>query len=441
MNLEPTPSQPLATDPVPDAVVPPIEEPSIIAPEVDIPQAIVPNAIVPETAVPGAVVPDVEIPAVDVSESLAPDITPAETPESPFDSESPFAVDDLPLSETAIPEAIAPEVDIPEAIVPETPAAKGNWQAVTETDRRVASEGWETTIPDKPISPFDSLDPPDLDSPDVPDVAAAASAADVVETPEVASAPLAPFQPPVVPTPEGEISRDDAWRKPTDQKLTAPVATSTTRPDVVDLAVPESQTTPPLFEETGSNKGIIGGALVALILFGGIIWLALRLFSNGDEVAETETDVEVDAIAEIAEEVDALDGAEDDADDTTTDGGELISAFDIRSGDCIVGDVDGQILEVERVDCAVPHDFEVYREVVIDTITDFDEVAIRAFAEDVCRSSLAELISVDDERGIDFKFFQPTLDSWNQTENPDRLVTCLGFDEDTQLIGRLDESQ
>ena len=110
----------------------------------------------------------------------------------------------------------------------------------------------------------------------------------------------------------------------------------------------------------------------------------------------------------------------------------------MRQGDCIVGDISGQLTEVERVDCAEEHDFQVYREALVDnSITEFDESAITSFAEDLCRASLVETVPADDERGISFKILQPTVDSWNEPGNPDRLVTCLLFDEDAPLVGRV----
>lgn len=91
--------------------------------------------------------------------------------------------------------------------------------------------------------------------------------------------------------------------------------------------------------------------------------------------------------------------------------------------------------------CDEEHNFEVYREALIDdsTIVEYDEAAITAFGEDVCRASLAELIPADSNVMISFKFLQPTIDSWNDPDSPDRVVSCLGFDEDAPLIGRLDE--
>ena len=128
-------------------------------------------------------------------------------------------------------------------------------------------------------------------------------------------------------------------------------------------------------------------------------------------------------------------------DTTSTDDEESeegVSVFALRAGDCIVGDIGaGQVTKVTKVDCEEPHQFEVYREALIEpSITEFDEEAISAYAEEVCRTSLEAYIPPDDDRGLKFKFLQPTEDSWNQAEDPDRVITCLLFDDDAPLVGR-----
>ena len=114
-----------------------------------------------------------------------------------------------------------------------------------------------------------------------------------------------------------------------------------------------------------------------------------------------------------------------------------VSVFALRAGDCIVGDIGaGQVTKVTKVDCEMEHQFEVYREALIDSsITTFDEEAISSFAEEVCRTTLEAYIPADDERGLKFKFLQPTEDSWNQSDEPDRVITCLLFDDDAPLVG------
>ena len=185
-----------------------------------------------------------------------------------------------------------------------------------------------------------------------------------------------------------------------------------------------------LEESSGPNSSVLGGVLGAFLLLGAIVWLAISLFTGGDSNDDTATDDPTDTAA--------TDTATDPNTDGTDDGRNIISVFDMRQGDCIVGDIAGQLTEVEKVDCDQEHNFQVYREALVDnSITEFDESAITSFAEDLCRATLVETVPDDDDRGISFKILQPTIDSWNDSGNPDRLVTCLLFDEDALLVGRV----
>lgn len=165
--------------------------------------------------------------------------------------------------------------------------------------------------------------------------------------------------------------------------------------------------------------------MLGLALLIGAAILISSLLSGGDDdtAAEAATPETTTTAAVPVEEVSA---------DATT------SVFELRAGDCIVGDIgSGQVTEVTKVECEEEHQFEVYREVLIDSsITTFDEGAISAYAEDVCRTSLEAYVPATDSRGLSFKFLQPTQDSWNQADEPDRVITCLLFDDDAPLLGR-----
>ena len=251
------------------------------------------------------------------------------------------------------------------------------------------------------------------------------------------------------------IERTDAWRTPaapaapveTLSATTQPGMITTDLPEVVDLAPPEEPAVPVIPEDDGLSLSKFGGAMVGFVLFaalliGGIIWLAITLFSDGTDTATQDDSTPTTAVEEV-DEPDAVDSSDaGSSDGSEVVGAALISVFDVREGDCIVGDITGQILEVERVDCSEEHQFEVYQEALIDnSIVEYDEPAISAFSENVCRTSLAETIPADDDRGISFKFLQPTRDSWNEPDNPDRVVTCLLFDDDAPLIGRASDEQ
>ena len=479
-------AQPITFEPITPAPVAPVEpvvaaeavvsEPEVAAAPIAF-EPIVPTepivaadpvVIEPIAAQPLAVDPVATVPVVEdlpVVEDVPVVGAPAFTQPEPFFEPEPV-VPATPVAETAT----APIVD--------TPAEQGGWQAV-ETDPTVSDEKWTNAEPS--ASPFASGVAPDTpametpapafapieqspiipdvqmpeaanpeapsipdvqmpeaaipEAPSIPDVSAPDVSAPDASAPDLGTVPLQPYEPPTT-TP---IERTDAWRTPSDTGATSGEIglspANSSPPDVVDLAVPEPSPAPTV-ESGGPNWSIIGGIAASFVLIGAIIWLALQLFSNDGSSSDTATTDPVATETTVAEEAPAVDG--EPAIDG--EGPNLISVFAIRAGNCIIGDITGQVLQVELVDCDVPHDFEVYREAIVDeSITEFDEAAISAFAEDVCRSSLAPLIRTGDDRVINFKFFQPTRDSWNEEENPDRLVTCLAFDEDADLVGRIND--
>ncbi len=250
--------------------------------------------------------------------------------------------------------------------------------------------------------------------------------------PQVGPIPTAPETtiPPVDPIPQtGAVDTDAtirgaAWRTPNETPLRQEPIRPTNAPSVVDLAVPQDRVTPE--EETSKRRlgPLLAGVLGLALLIGAAILIS-SLLSGGDDdtAAEAATPETTTTAAEPVEEVSA---------DATT------SVFELRAGDCIVGDIgSGQVTEVTKVECEEEHQFEVYREVLIDSsITTFDEGAISAYAEDVCRTSLEAYVPATDPRGLSFKFLQPTQDSWNQADEPDRVITCLLFDDDAPLFGR-----
>lgn len=263
------------------------------------------------------------------------------------------------------------------------------------------------------------------------------------DIPEVAPPVIDPGPATVERDAAAPIERDDAWRKPLNEDIPRPAASAPTGvPDVVDLAIPEEPATY-VPEPQGRNWGTIGGVLVALAIICGLAFLLVRLFTGGDDDVSTAdesdntpavTDTEPDEAEASAPSTDTT--AEDAGDEGESD--DNVSVFALRAGDCIVGDIGaGQVTKVTKVDCEEPHQFEVYREALIESsITEFDEEAISAYAEEVCRTSLEAYIPPDDDRGLKFKFLQPTEDSWNQAEDPDRVITCLLFDDDAPLVGR-----
>ena len=330
-------------------------------------------------------------------------------PEVPTTSASFFQSSESTTS--SMPDAAIPDMAIPDTAIPDTAIP----------DMAIP----DTAIPDMAI--------PDMAIPDVaiPDVAMPDATIPDVAVPDVSSDDLSkPDMAPEVAAPEAvaSIQRDAAWRNPNETPIArAETLRPTDAPAVVDLAVTQSQPTPAQ-EPSKSRLSPILLGLIGLIVLVGLAFLIISLLSgdgNSSAVGSEAPSTTIETAAPAEQE----DGLDD------------VSVFELRAGDCIVGDIgSGQITQVTRVDCEQEHQFEVYREVLIDSsITTFDEAEISSYAEDVCSTSLDSYIPPDDPRGLSFKFLQPTEDSWNQEEEPDRVVTCLLFDDDEPLIGRANE--
>lgn len=240
------------------------------------------------------------------------------------------------------------------------------------------------------------------------------------------------------------LERDDAWRKPGEAGLPIDAAEPSAAPAVVDLAEPSvddvigepEEILPPspwrgVFLALGFLAAIIGVSILLGLFFTRVV------FDEDDGGVSTEGTTTTQQSAPSTEDA-ATTGST--ATPTTQDPtlGVEVSVFELETGDCIEGDIGtGPLERLIRVDCSVPHEFEVYTEDVLDpSITEFDELAINTAAEAICRDALDAYIPADDDRNIQFKWFQPTAESWVQEENPDRDITCLLFDADGPMTGR-----
>lgn len=107
-----------------------------------------------------------------------------------------------------------------------------------------------------------------------------------------------------------------------------------------------------------------------------------------------------------------------------------------RAGDCFVGDIND--LPLSKVQCEDPHDFELYREALVESsITSFDELRLAGYANEVCAMSLNAYLTGELADGIDYIALYPNETSWNDVVEPDRVVACLLYDIDGgQLVGR-----
>ena len=312
-----------------------------------------------------------------------------------------LGVPDVSVPDVGVPDVSVPDVGVPDLGVPDVSSPDVGVPDVTVPDVSLAGVG----IPDVGV--------PEIPIPEVPAPTAAA------------------------PDALGTIERSDAWRTPNDTGGAKATIGSTTRPpEVVDLAIPQDA---PAFEPE-PPRSRLRPILIGVGILAGVVVLAFvitqLLLGSDDDSDAVATDTTQASAPEDSATVTTETTPPTDAPEVTED--TTVSVFDLRAGDCIVGDIGaGQVTEVTKVDCAEEHNFEVYREALIDSsITVFDDAAISLYAEEVCRTSLEAYVPPDDERGLKFKFLQPTEDSWNQAEEPDRVITCLLFDEDAPLVGR-----
>ena len=353
-----------------------------------------------------------------------------------------------------------PVVDIPIAETPiaETPTASGGgWQAAepeVDEDEATSEEGWTSgftgEIPEVaapvPGGPVDE-DPgrpvgedsgrPVGEDPGRPVGEDTVAAASILAAPLSAAAPEKPTGR-RAPDP---IHRDDAWRKPNEDEVPLEAASkSRGAPAVVDLAVPKPiGTDGAVDEDTGVSPILLAiGVTAALVLMA----VAINyLFFGDDDDTDVNTDPVTSTTAAPADTTGTTFEETTVAESTTIASvpseGVEISVFDLQAGDCIESEIGtGQVQKLIKVNCELAHEFEVYREALVDrTIETYDVDAIEAQAQELCRTSLAALIPEGDDRDLMYKWFQPTEQSWNQAGNPDRVITCLLFDEGEKLFG------
>jgi hypothetical protein len=113
------------------------------------------------------------------------------------------------------------------------------------------------------------------------------------------------------------------------------------------------------------------------------------------------------------------------------------NVFELAVGDCFddgdmaLGEVE-EIEEVPLVDCAAPHDNEVYAVVTVDGDVFPGETAIQTRADDVCRGDFDPFVGLDYESSVlDFGWLVPTADSW---EMGDRVVACFIYRMDLEKV-------
>lgn len=247
------------------------------------------------------------------------------------------------------------------------------------------------------------------------------------------------------------IERNEAWRKPGAEGLTTSAnGGAAGAPQVVDLTVPaatEELTSDESHPRTLAGMLLVVALVVSIVALAALIgWLFTRV-NDGDTATvpssstaaplSEDDDDQATATSDPADEATGEDASDTSAVEVNEDPD--VSVFKLEVGDCIGEAIgEGEVQTLDAVDCAEPHAFEVFRQANLTSeITEFDNDAITTEGERICAASFDSVIPPGDERSLRFKWLQPTPDSWELEENPDRLITCLLFDEDGPLTGRV----
>jgi hypothetical protein len=141
-----------------------------------------------------------------------------------------------------------------------------------------------------------------------------------------------------------------------------------------------------------------------------------------------------------AQVADLLDGSEPqatrDADSGEVTGGGEIDVFTLSVGDCMSDTgTEEEVYDVPVTPCDEPHDYEVYYDFSLPD-GEYVEDDVYAAAEDGCYNEFAAFVGLSyEESALDFSYFAPTQESWEQGD--DRIVSCFVGDPSTQTTGSL----
>lgn len=117
--------------------------------------------------------------------------------------------------------------------------------------------------------------------------------------------------------------------------------------------------------------------------------------------------------------------------------------FILRTGDCInewSADSDESVSSVPKIDCAEPHDLEVYYEGTLDESGPYPAgEALGEMVNEGCVDAFEDFVGLDYmESALDFSSLMPTEDGW---EAGDREYLCLVGQYGEQTSGTLEDSQ
>lgn len=120
----------------------------------------------------------------------------------------------------------------------------------------------------------------------------------------------------------------------------------------------------------------------------------------------------------------------------------LQPVLSLSVGDCLMDEstpIGADVLNIPLINCDLPHDSEVYAEIVMDG-TGFpgvDDIVNTANAS--CMAEFAEFVGVDySSSTLDFSYYYPSPSSWAVG---DRSIFCVVFDPGVLTQGTLEGSR
>jgi hypothetical protein len=177
----------------------------------------------------------------------------------------------------------------------------------------------------------------------------------------------------------------------------------------------------------GKGLAIAGIVLGVLGTLGWIVGIALSVwvFSNMDELEELGRTSSSSVVQD-----DAAGSAEDAGLAGLTGSAAADAAFDL--GGCFDSPASGNVLDIEFVDCAQAHEFEVYG---VDAFADGaypGDETIRDLAVDFCETAFEDYVSVDYyDSTLDYDAYVPDDASWEQG---DRELACYAYSLDGEQL-------
>lgn len=99
------------------------------------------------------------------------------------------------------------------------------------------------------------------------------------------------------------------------------------------------------------------------------------------------------------------------------------NVFTLVVGDCFNGDYEGGVSAVTFVDCAEPHESEVYASIMMDDGDFPGKDAVLAQADTDCRAEYGSFVGLSwEESVLDFGILFPSAESWALS---DREILCI----------------